>query len=76
MSGIGAVLHTVNPRLFHEHCAYIVNHAEDQLVFLDLSFVPVVRRSADLKPVRHIVVMTDRAHMPATTLPNACATRS
>jgi acyl-CoA synthetase (AMP-forming)/AMP-acid ligase II len=72
VSGMGAVCHTINPRLFHDQLRYIVNHAEDQLVFLDLTFVKLVETlAADFKPVRHYVIMTDRAHMPATSLPNA-----
>jgi acyl-CoA synthetase (AMP-forming)/AMP-acid ligase II len=71
VSGMGAVCHTVNPRLFHDQLRYIVNHAEDQIVFVDLTFVPLVEKlAAEFKSVRHYVIMTDRAHMPATTLPN------
>src|SRR5229473_911051 len=56
VSGIGAVCHTVNPRLFHDQLRYIVNHAEDQLLFLDLTFVPLVEKlAAAFKPVRHYV---------------------
>jgi len=65
VSGIGAVLHTLNPRLSPEHVAYIANHAEDQVIFVDLNLLPVVESVVDqLKTVRHVVVMTDRAHMP------------
>ncbi|HKU99781.1 MAG TPA: 3-(methylthio)propionyl-CoA ligase [Vineibacter sp.] len=65
VSGIGAVLHTLNPRLSPEHVAYIANHAEDQVVFVDLNLLPVVENViGQLKTVRHVVVMTDRAHMP------------
>ncbi len=71
ISGMGAVCHTINPRLFHDQLRYIVNHAEDKLLFLDLTFVPLVEKlAAEFKPVRHYVIMTDRAHMPATTLPD------
>jgi acyl-CoA synthetase (AMP-forming)/AMP-acid ligase II len=71
VSGIGAVCHTINPRLFHEQIEYIVNHAEDKLLFLDLTFVPLVEKLAEkFKPIRHYVIMTDEAHMPATSLPN------
>ncbi len=71
VSGMGAVCHTINPRLFHDQLRYIVNHAEDKLLFLDLTFVPLVEKlAADWKPVRHYVIMTDRAHMPTTSLPN------
>lgn len=44
VSGIGAVLHTVNPRLFEEQIAYIVNHGEDRLLFVDASFLPMIER--------------------------------
>jgi fatty-acyl-CoA synthase len=73
VSGSGAVCHTLNPRLFPEQLAYIVGHAEDQWVFLDLTFVPLLEKLAPKLPtVKGYVVMTDRAHMPAsTTLPRA-----
>ncbi|WP_395702410.1 3-(methylthio)propionyl-CoA ligase [Aquabacterium sp.] len=70
VSGSGAVLHTVNPRLFPEQIDYIVNHAEDQLLFFDTTFAPLVEKLAPkLKSVKAFVAMTDRAHMPAITLP-------
>ncbi|HYX03565.1 MAG TPA: long-chain-fatty-acid--CoA ligase [Reyranella sp.] len=68
ISGMGAVLHTINPRLAPEHVAYIANHAEDQVIFVDLNLLPVVEGVWDrLKTVKHVVVMTDRAHMPAAS---------
>ena len=68
ISGIGAVLHTLNPRLAPEHVAYIANHAEDQILFVDLNLLPIVEGVWDkLKTVKHVVVMTDRAHMPASS---------
>lgn len=72
ISGIGAVLHTINPRLAPEHVAYIANHAEDKVIFVDLNLVPVVEGVFDhLKTVKHVVVMTDRAHMPTSSkIPN------
>ena len=71
ISGVGAVCHTINPRLFAEQLAYIVNHAQDKVLFLDLTFVPLAEKMAASWPaLRHYVVMTDRAHMPATSLPN------
>ena len=71
VSGIGAVCHTVNPRLFPEQIVYIVNHAEDQYVFFDLTFLPLLEKIADqCKAVRGWVAMTDKAHMPHTKLPN------
>jgi fatty-acyl-CoA synthase len=71
ISGIGAVCHTVNPRLFHDQIRYIVNHAEDRLLFFDLTFLPLVEALApELGPVRHYVAMTDRTHMPDSGLAN------
>src|SRR5262245_22069068 len=64
VSGIGAVLHTLNPRLAPEHVAYIANHAEDQVIFVDLNLLPVVENViGQLKTVRHGAGMTDRAYM-------------
>lgn len=66
VSGMGAVLHTVNPRLFPEQIDYIVNHAEDQYLFFDLTFAPLVEKLApQLKSVKGFVLMSDRAHVPA-----------
>ncbi|MBL8674309.1 MAG: long-chain-fatty-acid--CoA ligase [Rhodospirillales bacterium] len=68
ISGIGAVLHTINPRLAPDHVAYIANHAEDQIILVDLNLLPIVEGVIDrLETVRHVVVMTDRAHMPASS---------
>lgn len=70
VSGSGAVLHTVNPRLFPEQIEYIVNHAEDQILFFDISFAPLVAKlAAGFKTVKTFVAMTDRAHMPDIDLP-------
>ena len=72
VSGIGAVCHTVNPRLHPEQIAYIINHADDGYLFLDLTFVPLVEALVDQLPnVRGYVILTDERTMPATTLPNA-----
>lgn len=58
--GIGAVCHTLNPRLFADQLVYIINHAGDRIIFTDLSFVPMLR---DLRPripsVERIVILTD-----------------
>ena len=71
VSGSGAVLHTVNPRLFPEQIDYIVNHAEDKVLFFDITFAPLVEQLAPrLTSVRAFVAMTDRAHMPAIKVPN------
>lgn len=71
ISGMGAVCHTINPRLFAEQLVYIINHAEDRLLFFDLTFLPLVEKLAPHCPtVEAWVLLTDRAHMPeATTLP-------
>jgi fatty-acyl-CoA synthase len=71
VSGMGAVLHTVNPRLFPEQIDYIVNHAEDSYLFFDLTFAPLIEKLVPLlKTVKGFVAMTDRAHMPAAKIPN------
>jgi fatty-acyl-CoA synthase len=65
VSGIGAVLHTVNPRLFPEQIAYIVNHAEGRVLFFDVTFTDLVAKlRPDLAAVERLVAMTDEAHMP------------
>ncbi len=72
--GIGAVYHTVNPRLFAEQIVWIINHAEDRVVLVDLTFVPLLEKLAGRLPtVERYIVLTDAAHMPATTLRNAVA---
>src|SRR5918911_883132 len=72
VTGIGAVYHTVNPRLFDDQIVYIVNHAEDRLLFLDLTFVPLMERLQDRLPtIKRFVVLTDAAHMPQTQLRGA-----
>jgi len=74
ITGLGAIYHTVNPRLYAEQIAYIVNHAEDRLLLLDLTFVPMMEALQDkLATVERFVLLTDRAHMPATKLRNASA---
>ncbi|ABQ34622.1 MULTISPECIES: fatty-acid--CoA ligase [Bradyrhizobium] len=75
--GIGAICHTVNPRLFPEQIAWIINHAQDRVVITDLTFVPLLEKLADKLPsVERYVVLTDAAHMPQTTLKNAVAYES
>ena len=71
VSGMGAVCHTINPRLFPDQLAYIINHAEDRYVLFDLSFVPLVEKLAPVCPgVRGWVAMTDQAHMPQAAIAN------
>jgi 3-(methylthio)propionyl---CoA ligase len=70
--GIGAIYHTINPRLFPEQITWIVNHAEDRVMLVDLTFVPLVEKlAARLPSIERYIVLTDAAHMPATSLKNA-----
>jgi fatty-acyl-CoA synthase len=70
--GIGAIYHTVNPRLFPEQIIWIVNHAEDRVMMVDLTFVPLLEKLANKLPtIERYVVLTDAAHMPQTSLRNA-----
>jgi len=70
--GIGAVCHTLNPRLFPEQLIYIINHAEDRMIFVDLTFVPLLEAVLPHCPgVEKVIVMTDEWTMPATKLPAA-----
>ncbi|MAI91427.1 long-chain-fatty-acid--CoA ligase [Ponticaulis sp.] len=72
--GIGAVLHTINPRLHPEQIAWIANDAEDKILFVDLTFVPIIEKIQGLlKTIEKIVIYCDDAHMPNTTLTNAVA---
>lgn len=71
VSGSGAVLHTVNPRLFAEQMAYVIDHASDKVIFTDLTFIPILENLTDkLGKLQHIVVMTDRDNMPDSSLDN------
>ncbi len=68
ISGSGAVMHTINPRLHPEQIAYIVNHAEDQYLFFDMTFLPLVEAfAAHCKTVKGFVMMCDRERMPQET---------
>ncbi len=72
ISGMGAVCHTINPRLFHDQIDYIVNHAEDRFIFTDLTFVELLESLQDrLGRVDGYVIMTDADRMPETSLPRA-----
>jgi len=64
--GIGAVCHTLNPRLFPEQIAWIADHGGDRVIFTDLTFLPIIAGIIPRLPnVEHVVVFTDRDHMPA-----------
>ncbi|CAM3851345.1 long-chain fatty acid--CoA ligase [Mesobacillus zeae] len=67
--GMGAVLHTINIRLSPEHISYIINHAEDKVLFIDEDLLPLVERVKDQLPsVEAYVIMTDKQELPETTL--------
>jgi acyl-CoA synthetase (AMP-forming)/AMP-acid ligase II len=71
VSGSGMVCHTINPKLFPEQVNYIINHAEDRFIFVDLLVVPLLEAlKAHLPKVEGYIILTDEAHMPDTTLPN------
>ncbi|MEM6587461.1 MAG: long-chain fatty acid--CoA ligase [Pseudomonadota bacterium] len=73
ISGMGAVCHTINPRLPENQMAYIFDHAQDRVLFVDLSLVPLVEDRVTCLPKGiRIVVMTDRAHMPISQLDLLC----
>ncbi len=68
-SGMGAITHTINPRLFPEQLVYIINHAEDRMLFVDLTFIPLLETiQTQIPSVETIVIMADSDHMPATSL--------
>lgn len=71
ISGAGYVCHTINPRLFPEQLAFIINHAEDRWLFIDPMFVPLLENLLDrIAPPEGIVILTDDAHLPDNRLPN------
>ena len=73
ISGMGGVAHTINPRLFEEQIIYIANHAEDRVLFFDLTFVKLVEKLApSLSTIEHYVLLTDRDHMPESSLKLLC----
>jgi fatty-acyl-CoA synthase len=77
IGGAGFVCHTVNPRLFPEQIVFIINHAEDKWLFVDLLILPLVEKIADQIPgVEGFVVMTDDANMHETSLKNAVSYES
>ncbi|WP_299084352.1 long-chain-fatty-acid--CoA ligase [uncultured Paraglaciecola sp.] len=71
VSGSGMVCHTINPKLYPEQVNYIINHAEDKFIFVDLLVVPLMEALKEHLPkVEGYIILTDEAHMPETTLPN------
>ena len=75
ISGMGAITHTINPRLHPDDITYIINHAGDKILFADTTFVPLLAAIAPgiTDTVRALVIMTDRANMPVLTLPAGMA---
>ncbi len=75
ISGSGAICHTINPRLFPEQIIYIINHAEDSVIFFDQTFLPLVQRLAPACPtVKTWVLLGTQNQLPAETpLPNLLA---
>jgi 3-(methylthio)propionyl---CoA ligase len=69
IAGMGAVCHTINPRLFPDQIAYIINHAGDRHLFVDPMFLPIVEQLApQLTTLERVVVLSDAGHMPASGL--------
>lgn len=68
VSGSARVCHTINPRLFAEQLRYIINHAQDEVVFFDTSFLPLIETIyAQCPTVKHWICMTDASHMPQSS---------
>ena len=73
ISGIGAVCHTLNPRLSTEQLLYITEHAEDKLLFVDITFVPILEALKDKLPKNlRFIIMTDQKNMPKNNLNALC----
>ncbi len=73
VSGSGAIVHTVNPRLFPEQVVYILNHAGDEVLFFDAAFLPLIEKvRPELTSVKQFVALAPREHMPQSSLPLLC----
>jgi fatty-acyl-CoA synthase len=69
INGIGAIVHTVNPRLFPDQISWILNHAQSRLLFTDLTFLPLVEKLKPALPhIEQVIVLTDAAHLPENTI--------
>lgn len=69
INGCGAVYHTLNPRLFADQLIFIMNHAENEVLFVDISFVPIIAAVHDKLPLlKKIIVLTDAEHLPDSPL--------
>lgn len=72
LPGIQSLYHTINPRLSVDQLSYVINHAEDQYIFVEAMFVPLLENVADkIGGVKGFVILCDELDMPETTLPNA-----
>ncbi|MBV9826913.1 MAG: long-chain fatty acid--CoA ligase [Alphaproteobacteria bacterium] len=73
VSGVGAVCHTINPRLFDDQIVYIINHARDRLVFVESSFIPLVERLRPLLPpdTRYVLLEPAETSLPLAGLHDA-----
>jgi fatty-acyl-CoA synthase len=75
--GIGAICHTLNPRLFVDQLCYIINHAEDKVIFTDLTFLPLLMENRHRMPsVERVIVLTDEAHLAQTGFSGLIASES
>ncbi|MFK8053202.1 MAG: 3-(methylthio)propionyl-CoA ligase [Woeseiaceae bacterium] len=69
ISGAGFVCHTINPRLFPEQLIYIINHAEDRVLFVDPMFLPLIEKISDQLPtLEHVIVLSGPDSLPTTGL--------
>jgi fatty-acyl-CoA synthase len=74
ITGIGAIYHTLNPRLFPDQLVYIANHAEDRVLFFDTTFSKLVAEIAPKIPsIKLFIAMTDRDHLPTENIPSLVA---
>lgn len=69
VAGVGAIIHTINPRLFSEQIRFIINHAGDRIIFVDPLVLPLLEKlQHDLPALEAVIVLSDMKHMPETTL--------
>ena len=72
ISGMGAVIHTLNFRLHPDQAVYIINHAEDKVIFVETPFIPMLESLEEqLKCVEKYIILCDESEMPNTVLKNA-----
>ena len=74
ISGMGAIIHTVNPRLFFDQLAYILNHAEDRFVFFDVTFAPLVEKLAPA--CKRVAACSVRCTRSSSSVATSCRPRS